>query len=128
MSVMAFSLGSPHRNGMPPAGGYVYRGSGVDELELPPQRRAGGSRPGRKATAPRRVLAALRSLGGEASTPEVRAAVELDGGPAFHPAYTGQVLARLARRDPPLVTRSGERDGSTHAARWQLGPGSGGAS
>jgi hypothetical protein len=126
MIVKAVSLGSP-RNGLPGSGGYVYRGTGIDVLEPPPQRRVTGSRPGPKAKAPRRVLAALRSLGGEAATPEIRRAMEFDGGPPFHPAYVSQVLARLSRRDPPLVTRRGrERDGSSHAARWQLADGAAG--
>ena len=123
MTVTATALGSPHRNGMPGSGGYVYRGTGRDETEPPPQR-GGRPRRGRQPAGARRVLAALRSLGGSASTPEIRLVMELDGGRPYHPGYVNLVLTRLSRADPPEVTRCGtERNGSGHPARWELGPG-----
>lgn len=122
MSVRAIGLGSA-RNGLADNWRpYVYRGTGEDVLAPRLAAAAGNRRPG----LPGRVLAALRSLGGEASTPEIRAALELDGGPTFRPGYLVQSLDRLARRDPPEVTRGGrERTGKGRAGRWQLGPAAG---
>lgn len=119
MSVRAAGLGSP-RNGLTELRRYTYRGTGEDILTPPPPRTAGARQEGQPGI-PDRVLAALRSLGGEASTPEIRAIVEFDGGPAFNPNYLVQVLNSLARRDPPVVTAAGrESAGSGRAVRWQL--------
>lgn len=124
MSVRAAGLGSP-RNGLTELRWYTYRGTGEDIMAPPPPRTAGTRQVGQPGI-PDRVLTALRSLGGEASTPEIRAALELDGGPPFSPNYLIQVLARLSRRNPPAVTHGGrESSGKGHAARWQLGPGGG---
>jgi hypothetical protein len=131
-AIRATGLGSvrarpgPSRNGLPGVG-YVYQGTGADRLE-PPPRWAAGSRRERQPEVSVRALAALAALGGEASTTEIRTAVELDGGPAFEPQYLITVLGRLARRDPPRVTQCGrERSGRGRTARWRLGPGAGGA-
>lgn len=122
MSVKATGLGSP-RNGLPGLADYTYHGTGDDEL-TPPTRRAGAARRERQPGLPGRVLTALRVLGGEASTTEIRTTVELDGGPAFHPGYLLQALNRLSRREPPAVTAAGrEHSGKGRPARWQLGPG-----
>lgn len=114
--------GTRPRNGLPLGDGYVYRGSGRDEDEA----REARSRRRQQDGLPDRILAALRALGGEASTPEIRARVELDGAPPFHPGYFLQVLMRLSRRDPPAVTAAGrEESGSGRPVRWRLGPGGG---
>lgn len=124
MSVRAAGLGSA-RNGLLPEEWkpYVYRGTGVDVLEVPKPPPARSRRKGQPRL-PERITAALESLGGEASTTQIRVALELDGGPAFTPGYLGLSLGRLARRDPPLVTRAGrECCGVGRPARWHLGPG-----
>jgi hypothetical protein len=122
MSVRIVGTGSS-RNGIPERTDYVYRGCGVDVLEDRPPRSPAARQEGHPGL-PERVLAALRSLGGDASTPEIRAAVDRDGGPVFSPNYLIQVLGRLSRRDPPAVTHGErERTGRGFAARWQLGPG-----
>jgi hypothetical protein len=129
VNVRAVSLGStdqrPARNGLLPEEWkpYVYNGTGADIYAPPPSPAEKAART-RKPGIPGRVVAALRSLGGEASTPEIWTAMELDGGPEFHAGYLVQVLNRLARRDPPAVSLAGrENFGSGRAARWQLEPG-----
>jgi len=126
MIVRGAGLGSD-RNGLPEADLYVYRGCGVDVLEARGSR-AGTYRGKRSRWLPDRVLAALEALGGEATGPEIRNRVELDGGAPFLPQYMNQVLSRLARRDPPAVVLAG-RDSSANGrpGRWRLGPGAGGA-
>jgi hypothetical protein len=130
MNVRAVSLASvaqrPARNGLLPDEWrpYVYNGTGVDIYAPRPPSGAEKAARARKPGIPGRVIAALRSLGGEASTPEIWMAMELDGGPEFHSGYLVQVLNRLARRDPPAVSLAGrENFGSGRAARWQLEPG-----
>jgi hypothetical protein len=105
---------------------YVYRGTGVDVLEVRAPRAPRLDRE-RCPAFPGRILAALESLGGEASTPEIRAVLDLDGGPSYAPNYLIQTLGRLARRNPPAVSAGGrERSGKGRAGRWQLGPGAAG--
>ena len=118
MSVRNASRGS-RANGRPEGGWYSYRGAGGAEAGHGPQ--AAGSR---QPEVSERVLAALRSLGGEASTPEIRTALDFDGGPAFELVYLGRVLSMLARRDPPEVSCRGREQGG-RAARWRLEPGGG---
>jgi len=102
--------------------GYAYNGSGEDAVEA----REARFRRRQQAALPDRILAALRALGGEASTPELRARVELDGAPPFHPGYFLQVLMRLSQRDPPAVKAAGrEESGSGRPVRWRLEPGGG---
>lgn len=110
MIVRGFGLGSP-RNGLPePRRWYSYQGTRTAQEEDAPRQ------PGITA----RAVAALRALGGEASALEARAVMELDGGGPVDPRHLNVALHRLARKNPPQVTRCG-RDGNT--VRWRLEPG-----
>lgn len=101
--------------------GYVYRGNGTDRLEA---RLARAARRRQGPSIPERIVSALRSLGGEASTTQIRTALELSGAPPFHGAYLGQALARLSRLDPPAVEPAGREEGGRgRPSRWRLGPG-----
>jgi len=105
---------------------YAYRGTGRDRLEPSPQQAVAARRRMGKPDVAVRALAALRALGREATTAEIRAAVELDGGPAFEPQYLITVLGGLARRDPPMVVQCGrEQAGRGRVARWRLAAGGG---
>jgi hypothetical protein len=86
--------------------GYRYRGTQVDEPG-PVPRRAPGLR---RASMQTRVLAALAGLGGNASTTQIRAALEASGEP-LDPRRVPDALHRLAAMSPPRVTAAGDRRG-----------------
>jgi hypothetical protein len=114
------SVTRPSRNGLPDFAGYIYRGTGRDDLtpDPPDLRKAPRLR---SECLPSRVLEALQALGGEASTTEVRLALARDG--SARPAHeaVGTALARLAKRKPPAVVRAGEwRGGRGVTRRWRL--------
>jgi hypothetical protein len=112
-------------NGMPGFTDYAY---GASRSQLRPV--VGRERPDRtrrgQPRLPERIVTALRAAGGEASTTRLAAVVELDGGPAFTPAYFYQVLKRLSAQEPAVITQAGrERDGRGRPGRWRLAPAAG---
>jgi hypothetical protein len=107
------------------SGGYRYAGSLAD---APARRRSG---PGRSPLASR-VLEALASLGGEATTTEIRAALEASGivlsGRRRGSYRVPDALHRLAKTSPPAVMATGDRRGGQGwAQRWRLAQGGDGS-
>lgn len=111
--------GTGTRNGLP-LHDYGYRGAARDAAAAP-ARRSPGLRP---ASMPSRVLAALAGLGGEATTTEVRRALEEGGTVLSASRQVPDALHRLAAMTPPQVTAAGDRRGGWgKAQRWRLGNG-----
>lgn len=112
--------GTTSPSGMPRGVFYRYGGSGVDELDQPRQ--------GTRRTAARRraplsgaILGALAGLGGEASTTEIRRALQESGYPLTASRQVPDTLHRLARLMPPAVTAVGDpRGGFRKSQRWRL--------
>jgi hypothetical protein len=107
------------------AGGYRYAGTLTD---APARRRSG---PGR-APLTGRVLEVLGDLGGEATTIEIRAALEASGivlsGRRQGSYRVPDALHRLAKTSPPEVMATGDRRGGQgKAQRWRLAQGGGGS-
>jgi hypothetical protein len=106
------------------AGGYRYSGTLTDA----PVR----GRPGRRrAPLTGRVLEVIADHGGEATTTEIRAALEAAGvvlpGRRQGRDVVPDALRRLARTSPPEVTATGDRRGGQgRAQRWRLAQGGGG--
>ena len=100
------------------AGGYRYGGALAD----PPARK----RPGRpRAPLTGRVLEIIGEFGGEATTIEIRAALEAAGvtldGRRQGRERVPDVLHRLAKTSPPEVLPVGDvRGGTGRAQRWRL--------
>jgi hypothetical protein len=109
--------GTTSPNGLPLGGFYRYRGTGVDVLEPLPRKR-GGPRRARLSGA---ILGVLADLGGEASTTEIRKALEASGFVITASRQVPDALHRLARLTPPAVTAAGEcRGGFGRVQRWRL--------
>ena len=103
------------------AGGYRYAGTLADA----PVRRKSGPR---RAPLTVRVLDVLGDLGGEATTTEIRAALEASGivlsGRRQGREKVPDALHRLARTSPPEVMATGDRRGGQgRAQRWRLAQG-----
>jgi hypothetical protein len=106
------------------AGGYRYGGALTDAPAL-------RGKPGRRRSVlTGRVLEIIGDLGGEASTVEIRAAIEARGialdGRRQGRERVPDVLHRLARTSPPEVMPVGDpRGGQGRAQRWRLTQGGG---
>jgi hypothetical protein len=107
------------------AGGYRYSGTLTDA----PAR----GRPGRRREPlTGRVLEVIAGLGGEATTTEIRAALEASGivlsGRRRGSYRVPDALHRLAKASPPEVMATGDRRGGQgRAQRWRLAQGGGGS-
>ena len=96
------------------AGGYRYCGTLADETP--------GRKPYRRSPLAACVLETLAGFGGEATTVEVRHALEASGTVLSAPRQVNDVLGGLAKAVSPAVTAVGDpRGGRGKAQRWRLG-------
>ena len=119
MSIRNSATGS-RANSRPAGGGYGYRGAPpivVPSVPAKPPRKTPGPRPDSVSG---RVLQALADLGGEATTTDIRQALEASGFPVSA-RHVATALKRMAEMSPPRVTASGDgRGGYRRARRWRL--------
>lgn len=69
---------------------------------------------------PSRALAALVALGGRASTPQIRRAVNAAGRPALDAGQVHTALVALAGRRPVAAARQAEPGDHGHGGVWEL--------